>query len=109
MSSQYVLIEKSAQQVASSSVPNYIIHKIAEDMLLQTYALHLARIMSKVDPDAEYLIINLSHLAPSTDILVEMSPKALHDNITTAFAGNFVRRYDAKADGFQYQVATVTA
>lgn len=108
MSSQYVLIEKSSI-VPGSNVSNLILHKIAEDMLLQTYALHLARVMSKVDSAAEYLIVNVSHLAGSIDELVNMSPKALNDALVKATAGNFVRRYNAEDDGFKYEVATVTA
>lgn len=108
MSTQYVLLEKSGV-IAGTTTPNYLIHKIAEDMLLQTYALHLARVMSKVDSAAEYLIVNVSHLAGSIDELVNMSPKALNDALVKATAGNFVRRYNAEDDGFQYEVATATA
>jgi len=108
MSSQYVLIEKSGI-TPGSNVPNFIIHKIAEDMLLQTYALHLARAMSKVDPAAEYLIVNVSHLAGSIDDLVNLSPKALNNALVKATAGNFVRRYNAEDDGFKYEVATAIA
>lgn len=108
MSSQYVLIEKLGI-TPGSNVPNLIIHKIAEDMLLQTYALHLARVMSRVDSAAEYLIVNVSHLAGSVDELVNMSPKALNDALGKATTGNFVRRYNAEDDGFKYEVATAIA
>lgn len=108
MSTQYVLIEKS-DITPGSNVPNLMIHKIAEDMLLQTYALHLARVMSKVDSAAEYLIVNVSHLAGSIDDLVNLSPKALNNALVKATAGNFVRRYNAEDDGFKYEVATAIA
>lgn len=108
MSTQYVLLEKSGV-IAGTTTPNYLIHKVAEDMLLQTYALHLARVMSKVNPAAEYLIVNVSHLAGSIDELVNISPKALNDALVKATADNFVRRYNAEDDGFQYEVATAIA
>lgn len=108
MSTQYVLLEKSGV-IAGTTTPNYLIHKVAEDMLLQTYALHLARVMSKVNPAAEYLIVNVSHLAGSIDELVNISPKALNDALAKATADNFVRRYNAEDDGFKYEVATAIA
>ena len=108
MSTQYVLLEKSGV-IAGTTSPNYLIHKVAEDMLLQTYALHLARVMSKVNPAAEYLIVNVSHLAGSIDELVNISPKALNDALVKATADNFVRRYNAEDDGFKYEVATAIA
>lgn len=108
MSTQYVLLEKSGV-IAGTTTPNYLIHKVAEDMLLQTYALHLARVMSKVNPAAEYLIVNVSHLAGSIDELVNVSPKALNDALAKATADNFVRRYNAEDDGFKYEVATAIA
>lgn len=108
MSTQYVLLEKSGV-IAGTTTPNYLIHKVAEDMLLQTYALHLARVMSKVNPAAEYLIVNVSHLAGSIDELVNISPKALNDALVKATADNFVRRYNAEDDGFKYEVATAIA
>lgn len=108
MSTQYVLLEQSGF-VANTTTPNYLIHKVAEDITLQTYAIRLASVMAKINPSATYMMVNVSHLAPSVDALVELSPFELSKAVDAAAAGNYVRRYNADAGSFQYLVAQARA
>lgn len=103
MSNQYVFIEKTTSETLSC--PNYLIHKIGDLSVLTPYAVHVAKTMLRFDPSAEFLLINIEHLADSADTLVNLSPKALSDQIDATNFKNRVRRYSPE-DGFQYVISS---
>lgn len=92
MSNQYVLIE-SDQPSAGQSIPNLIIHKIADDPEIQPYALLLASTMSNAFPTNEFTLVPLDKLADDPDELLNMSPYELNLRFNHAIQSSTTRRF----------------
>lgn len=92
MSNQYVLIE-SNQPAKNESIPSLIVHKIADDTVIQPYARLLASTISKVFPTTEFTLVALDELANDTDELLHLSLYELNLRFNRAIQSSTTRRF----------------